>query len=71
MTLVVKNLPANTGDTRHGSISGLGRVCGGRHDNPLQCSGLENPLDRGDWRATVHKVTESDTTEVTEHEHVT
>ena len=35
------------------SIPGLGRSPGGGHDNPLQCSCLENPMDRGGWRATV------------------
>ena len=33
--------------------------------NPLQCSRLENPVDRGVWWAAVHRVTESDTTEAT------
>ena len=42
--LVVKNLPANAGDIRdEGSIPGLGRS----PRNPLQCSCLENPMDRG------------------------
>ena len=40
---------------------GLGRSPGGRHCNPLWYSCLENPMDRGDWRATVHGVAESDT----------
>ena len=39
-----------------GSVPGWGRSPGGRHDNPLQCSCLENPMDRGAWRATVHGV---------------
>ena len=39
-----------------GSIPGLGRSCGGGNGNPLQCSCLENPMDRGAWRATVHGV---------------
>ena len=51
MALVVKNLPANAGDT--GSIPGLGRSPGGGHGNPLQYSCLENPTDRGVWWATV------------------
>ena len=47
MALVVKNLTANTGDVRDmSSIPGLGRPPGGEHDNPLQCSCLENPMDR-------------------------
>ena len=51
---------------RHKSlIPGLGRSPGGGHGNPLQYSCLENPTDRGAWQATVHRVAESDTTEVT------
>ena len=46
--LVVKNLPVNAGDIRDsGSIPGLGRSPGGGNGNPLQCSCLENPMDRG------------------------
>ena len=60
---VEKNLPANAGDM--GSILGLGRSPGGGHGNPLQYSCLQNPMDRGAWQATVHRVTELDTTEVT------
>ena len=52
---VVKNTPANAGDTgRMGLIPGLGRSPGGGNGNPLQYSCLENPMDRGAWRATVH-----------------
>ena len=59
---VVKNLPANAGDIKDVScIPGLGRSPGGGHGNPLQSSCLENPMDRGAWRAVVHRV---DTTEV-------
>ena len=43
----------------------LGRFPGGGHDNPLRYSCLENPMEKGVWRATVHRVSESDTTEVT------
>ena len=46
-------------------IPGLGRPPGEGNGNPLQSSCLENPVDRGAWRATVHGVTESDTTEAT------
>ena len=52
--LTLKNLPANAGDIRDvNSIPGLGRSPGGGHGNPLQCSCLENPTDRGSWRATI------------------
>ena len=44
------------------SIPGLGRSPGGETGKPLQYSCLENPLDRGAWRAIVHRVAESDTT---------
>ena len=44
-----------------GSVPGLGRSPGGGHGNPLQYSCLENPMDRGAWRATVHGVTKSRT----------
>ena len=46
-----------------GSIPGLGRSSGGGHDNPLQYSCLENPRDRGAWWATIHWLSELDTTE--------
>ena len=53
MVLVVKNLPASTGDVRGmGLIPGLGGSPGGGHDKPLQYSCLEKPEDRGAWRAT-------------------
>ena len=41
------------------SIPGSGRSPGGGHGDPLQYSCLENPVDRGAWRATVHGLTES------------
>ena len=54
MALVVKNPPANTGDIRDaGSIPGPGRSPGEGHDNPLQYSCLENPMDREAWWTTV------------------
>ena len=62
MALVVKNPPANAGDVRDtSSIPGLGRSPGGGHGHPLQYSCLENPMDRGAWQATFHKVTKSRT----------
>ena len=42
-----------------GSIPGLGRSPGGGPGNPLQCSCLENPMDRGSWQAVVHGVAKS------------
>ena len=45
--LLVKTPPANAGDIRdRGLIPGLGRSPGGENGNPLQCSCLENPMDR-------------------------
>ena len=62
MALVVKNLPANAGDTRDvGLIPGSGRSPGGGHGNPLQYFCLRNSMDRGAWRATVHGVTKNQT----------
>ena len=62
MVLVVKNASANAGDVRDADlIPGSGRSPGGGHGNPLQYSCLENPMDRGAWRATVHRVTKSRT----------
>ena len=58
--LVLKNPPANAGDIRvMGSVPGSGRSPGGGHGNPLQYSCLENLMDRGAWRATVHGVAKS------------
>ena len=65
---LVKNQPANCQCRRLKRcrfVPGLGRSPGRGHDNPLQCSSLENSMDRGVWWATVHGVTESDTTEAT------
>ena len=58
--LVVKNPPANAGDARDmGLIPGSGRSPGEGHGNLFQYSYLENPMDRGAWRATVHRITKS------------
>ena len=59
---MVKNLPANAEDVRDtGLIPGSGRFSGGGPGNPLQCSCLENPMDRGTWWATVLRVAKSRT----------
>ena len=58
MVLVVKNLCANAGDIRDtGSVPVLGRFSG--NGNLLQYSGLENPMDRVAWQATVLGVAKS------------
>ena len=56
---MVKNLHANAGEA--GSIPGSERSSGVGYDNPLQCSYLENTMNRGAWKATVHGVTKSQT----------
>ena len=59
---MVKNLPANAGDIRDvGSIPGSesGRSPGEGNGNPLQCSCLENPMDRATWWPIVHGVEKS------------
>ena len=57
---MVKNAPASAEDARDtGSIPGSERALGVGTGNPLQCSYLENPMDRGAWWATVHGVTKS------------
>ena len=62
VVLVVKNLPANSGDVRVvGLIPGFGRSPGGGHGNPLQYSCLENLMDRGAWWAIVHRFAQSRT----------
>ena len=52
-----KEFACNAGDT--GLIPGLGRYPGGGNGKPLQYSCLENPMDRGAWWATAHRVTEN------------
>ena len=62
VALVVKNPPANAGDTRDlGLIPGLGRSPGGGNSNLFQYSCLENPMDRGAWQATAHGFTKNQT----------
>ena len=60
VALVVKNLSASAGDIGDtGSIPVLGRSLGEGNGNPFQHSSLENPMDRGAWWVTFHRVTES------------
>ena len=56
-----KESACNAGDL--GLIPGLGRSAGRGHGYTLQYSCLENPMDKGAWRATVYCVAESNTTE--------
>ena len=65
VVLVVKNPPADAGNKDVGSIPGSGRSPGGGHGSALQYSCLGNPMDRGAWWATVHRVAKPHTTEVT------
>ena len=63
VALVVKNLPASAGDIRDhwAGITGLGRSPEERHGHLLKYSCLENPMNRGTWWATVHRVSQSQT----------
>ena len=57
---MVKNPPANAADIRdEGLIPGFVRSLGGGYGNLLQYFYLENPVDRGAWQATVHRVAQS------------
>ena len=59
---MVKNPPANLGDIRDtGSIPVLGRSPGEGNGNPLQYSYMESSMDRGAYRATVHRVAKNQT----------
>ena len=59
---MVKNLHASAGDASNvGSIAGLGRCPGEGKGNPFQYSCLENRMDRGAWKAMVHRVAKSRT----------
>ena len=64
---MVKNLFANAGDVC--SVPGWGSSPGEGNGNPLQCSCLGNPMDRGAWWATVHGTVEWDTAEHTHTDH--
>ena len=60
VVLVVKNLPANAGNSRdEGSIPGLRRSLGEGNGNLLQYSCLENSLDTGAWLTTAHGVSKN------------
>ena len=62
VVLMLKNPSASTGDIRDmGSIPGLGRSPRRGHGNPLQYSCLENPMDRGVWRAAAHRIPKNQT----------
>ena len=66
---MVKNPSANAGAAGEKQVLSLGqqdRLEKGT-GNPLQYSCLGNPTDRGPWQAAVHRVAESDRTEMTEH----
>ena len=56
---MIKNLPASAGDMS--LTSEWGRSLGEGNGNPLQYSCLENPMNGGAWRATVHGVTKRQT----------
>ena len=57
VALLVKNLPVNAGDLQDaGLIPGSGRFPGGGHGNPCHYSCQENPMERGAWQATIHRV---------------
>ena len=57
---MVKNLPANSGDSRGVVLStGSGRSSGGENGYSLQYSCLGNSMDRGAWQTTVHGVAKS------------
>ena len=67
MAQLVETLPAMW-ETQ--LVPGLGRSPGEGNVNPLQYSCLENFMDRGAWKATIHGVAELDMTEATQHAHM-
>ena len=57
---MIKNTPTNEGDLRDASlVPGSGGSPGEERGSPLQYSCLETPMDRGAWRAVVHRVAKS------------
>ena len=67
---VSKEYASSAGDPRDiGLIHGSGRSSGEGNGNPLQCSCLGNPMDRGAWWATAHGIKEADTTWRLNHHH--
>ena len=67
---VVKNLPANTRNTREkGSILPWGRAPGVENANPLQYSCLDNSINRGAWWATVQRGVTKSQTQLSTHKH--
>ena len=67
VALVVKDPPANADII---SVPGSGRSPGRGHGNPLQYSCLENPMNRGDWQATVQSRKETQLNRLTMYTHV-
>ena len=68
---MVRNLPTKARDAGDvGSIPGLGKCPRKGHGNPLQCSCLENPMDRGAWLAIAHGVTKSGHSSASERTHI-
>ena len=62
VALAVKNPSANAADVRDvGLIPGSESSPGEGNGNPLQCSCLENPIDRGAWQAAIYEVAKSQT----------
>ena len=60
MAPLVKNLPTSAGDAGDtGALPGMDDPLDGRRGNLFQCSRLENPTDRGTWRATVPRVSKN------------
>ena len=60
MALVLKNLPASSGDLRDaGSTPRSEKSPEGEHGNPLWCTCWENPMDKGAWWALIHRVEKS------------